>query len=123
MTDRDAGPRTDFGPLDPAADPRDFERRVRAIVARAGPELARRRGRASPLAAVAALRRPFLAAAAALAVVTLSALAFLPPAGAQAVPDAGLAEALGVPGGLAGWVRSDATPSPAELLVSLRAVP
>ncbi len=52
------------------------------------------------------------------AIVSLATLSQLPSI-AAAESEIGLAEAIGVPQGIAEWVRSDELPGPADLLVTL----
>jgi len=113
--------RIDFTPLDPRRGAGAYERQVAAIVEAAGAELAVRRARSSVFFQLADWRRPLLAAAAIAAVISAATLAaFRLPADA-AEAQSGVAEALGVPETIATWVRSDETPTTAELLLALEA--
>ena len=73
MNDTNDNP-IDFTSIDPTADPVEFDRRVEAIVARAATELAARRVRSNPILQLASWRRPMLAAAAVVAVVSATIL-------------------------------------------------
>lgn len=113
--------RLDFRPLDPRSDPEGFERAVQEIMDRAGPELAARRARATVLAQVASWRWPTLATAAAVAGLAIAALAARD--GSRVAADAGVAEAIGVPGTVASWVREGELPDAGELIVNLEDAP
>lgn len=110
----------DLSPLDPTTDHARLERRLADIATAAATPLAARRVRAvtGVLAALPRWRRPMLAAAAVVALVSIAALARIDvPSRSNAT---GVAEAIGVPQGLATWVRADSTPDPAQLLTALR---
>jgi hypothetical protein len=112
--DRDED-RIDLSPLDPARDPRAFERFVRDTCSAAGPELLRRRVAVPLVGLIVAWRRPILAAAALLAIA--SGLALLKVSQQPLSPDENaVAEALGVPSTLADWTQAGDRPSPGELL-------
>ena len=67
--------RIDLSPLDPTGDQLGYERRIRQIMDRAGPELARRRGiTANPFVLLADWARPTMAAAAVIAIVAFGAI-------------------------------------------------
>lgn len=74
--------RTDLSSLSAAADRLQFERSVRSIMERAGPELARRarrRGAAGVTDVIERWRLPLLAAAASIAIISTATLASLTP--------------------------------------------
>lgn len=113
--------RFDFSALDPARDPRHFERMVGDITGQARMELARRatRNRVSPVEMVAAWFRPALVAAAAVAAVSLMLLATVRHSTAHADLAAGAyLTGTEVPVALTSWYEDDATPTAAELLVA-----
>jgi hypothetical protein len=95
----------------------DRDRLVAAIMARAQPELARRQSQdVSPIAVLSDWMRPALAAAAVLAVVCASVLAFeRTPAG----PGAGYTDALQVPQPADEWMVSGRSPTVADLFVAM----
>ena len=92
MADHESGEgeepvRTDFSLISPLSDQLRFERNVRSLVERAAPELARRRRRGRARSASDELerwRRPLLAAAASIAILSTATLATLQPSAAQA---------------------------------------
>jgi hypothetical protein len=119
----------DLSPLDPMGDEEEFERIVGAITQAAAIMLVARRARYGPVAQVARLWRPTLAAAAALAALAVATLASGAGEsdGADAVAATSgvrseMAAAVGVPTPLAGWIHSDTTPTAAELIVALQEV-
>jgi hypothetical protein len=109
--------RVDLGPLDPTADRQRFEEKVAAIMAAAGEELTARRYRHNALGQVAVWRRPLLAAAAVVGIVSAAALATIDTPSSATEADTGLAEAIGVPAQVAEWLSSDELPGLAELLM------
>lgn len=107
-------------PLDLTALRLDDTRRdalVGSIMARAEPELRRRRAAdVSPILVLSHWLRPALAAAAVLAAVCVSVLALeSTPAG----PGTGLADALAVPQPADAWLVGDRAPTVADVLVAL----
>lgn len=106
----------DVSPLDPTRDARAFDGVVAGIVEAGAFELARRRAAASPLTQIGRWRRPMWAAAAVVAAVSLAVLARVETRAAPSGDAAGIAEALGVPGDLATWLRADEMPPAADLL-------
>jgi anti-sigma-K factor RskA len=109
----------DLSPLDPTTDPARFARRLAEIGARAAEPLAARRANATGvLGALPRWRRPMLAAAAVVALISIAALVRVDVPNRSSAT--GVAEAIGVPQGLASWVRADSTPDPAELLAALQ---
>ncbi|MDX1623638.1 MAG: hypothetical protein R3199_06625 [Gemmatimonadota bacterium] len=111
--------RFDLSGIDPTRDEASFDRVVDGIMAVASDELERRRTTARPLAAVSAWTRPALAAAAVVAAISVAGLAAVPRPPTSAEPEAGIAEALGVPADLGPFVRGEASPSVANVLVGM----
>lgn len=109
--------RLDLSALDPAHD-RSLDGLVRAITARAAPELARRAASGSPFTVLAGWARPTLAAAAALAAVSLVGLG-IARSGAAVVPLRGVPEELGLPAPVAEWVAEGRTPTRDDLLIAM----
>lgn len=107
----------DLSALDPAADG-SLEGLVRTINTRAVPELARRQAARGPFAVLAGWARPTLAAAAALAAVSLVGLSMggsrpdLPPL-------RGVPEELGLTGPVVEWVTEGRTPTQEDLLLAM----
>lgn len=110
--------RFDFGPLDPLRDPERVERAVRSIARRAAPLLAARRTPRTAFQQVARWYRPMLAAAAVIMIASVSALLRFGGRSPESPPPS-VAEVVGVPSTVAGWVRSDSLPTPGEIVVSL----
>ncbi len=110
--------RLDFGPLDPLRDPERMERALRSIAVRAAPLLAARRTPRTAFQQVARWRRPMLAAAVVIMIASLSALLRFGGSSAESATPT-VAEVVGVPTTVAGWVRSDRLPTPGEIVVSL----
>ena len=108
--------RMDLAPLDPMTDRLHYERRVRAILDAAAPELARRATNTSLLALVGAWSRPVLAAAAMIALALAGALfsnrELLPRAGSTN----GMVQALGVAEPVAVWLDEERPPSMNDLM-------
>ncbi len=107
----------DLSPLDPTRDAEHFEQVVSAITARAADELARR-ARATPIIELARWRRPMLAAAAVLAIISLTVMSRLELPDTNAEATTGVAEALGVPSELAQWMWTDELPTTADLFLA-----
>lgn len=124
--------RLDLSPLDPDEDPAWRERLVGSVMSqvRTAPTPRARLGlsRADPVSDLLSLTRPALtaasiAAAAALIAVALSARGRDGHAGraASAQDDRfALAEAVGLPGPVAGWVEGGRAPSAGEVLAAVR---
>lgn len=110
--------RIDFGSLDPLRDSERVERALRKIALRAAPLLAARRTPRTAFQQVARWRRPMLAAAAVIMIASVSALLRFGGSSTESTPPT-VAEVVGVPSTLAGWVRSDSLPTPGEIVVSL----
>ena len=118
MNDTNDNP-INFASIDPTADPAAFDRRVEAIIARAATELAARRVRANPVLQLASWRRPMLAAAALVAVVSATILTRIQvPQPIPQIETDGIAEAVGIPQQLAQWIWIDSLPSTADLYVA-----
>ena len=109
----------DFSPLDPTTDHERFEAMVEGIVARAAHELAPRRTRFNPFIQLAFWRRPMLAAAAVVAVVSATILTqYRAPQPAEGGETDGIAEAVGVPVELAQWIWDGEVPTTADLFAA-----
>ena len=108
--DRD---RVDLSPLDPASDPKEFDRHVRGIRTAAAAELLRRQSRVALGDLIVCWRRPILEATLLLA--CAAAVALLVVRESPASSEDGFAEALGVPRSMVPWVGAGDRPSPAEL--------
>lgn len=111
--------RTDLRPVDPTSEHDRFEGIVARVMAAAEVELAARRARRSVVVQVAGWWRPLLAAAAITGIISLVSLASSDGSAASSTAEPGLAEAIGIPSQIAEWVRSDETPTTAELVVVL----
>jgi hypothetical protein len=103
-------------PLDPTADAAGFDALVRGITARAEPILEARRARLTSVGQITAWRRAILLLAAAIALV--AGVSLLQPRQASRGSETTLADAMGVPSSVASWLRTGATPSPADLLTA-----
>ena len=109
----------DFSPLDPTNDQERFEALVEGIIARAAHELATRRNRFNPFLQLASWRRPMLAAAAVVAVVSATILTqYQVPRPADEPETDGIAEAVGVPVELAQWIWDGEVPTTADLFAA-----
>ena len=104
----------DLSPLDPTRDPERFNQIVAAITAEAADELARR-ARATPFTELARWQRPMLAAAAVLAIISLTVMSRIELPDVTEDVTAGVEEALGVPSALAQWMWTDELPTTADL--------
>ena len=115
----------DLTALDPTADPARIERSAHLIAMRVAPSLRARHERAPVVwLQLAQWRRPVLATAALVAIVSVTVLA-LPQSTPVAAASAGaptLAEAEGVPASVAGWVENGTPPSD-EALLELQETP
>lgn len=113
MTER----RLDLRVLDPAAGG-SLDALLSEINERAAPELARRATARGPIAVLAGWAKPALAAAAALAAVSLVGLSIARSAG-SAAPLRGVPEELGLPSLVAEWVAEGRTPTRDDLLIAM----
>ncbi len=106
--------RIDFSPLDPTQDQAGFDRVVESVMERAAEELAIRKVSSGPLAQLVRWKRPMLAAAAGIAMVSVGILWQVQDA---SLPEesTGIAEAIGVPSLLAQGIRNNEMPTTAEL--------
>jgi anti-sigma-K factor RskA len=105
----------DLSPLDPRRDPERWERMVHGILARAAaPAAAVIRG---PWMALAAWRRPALAAAAAVAAVSILALRLTSTPAPE--PPTTVVEALDVPRPMSDWLVEGRGPGRQDVLVAL----
>ena len=116
--------RIDFTTLDPTRDQDRFDRLVGSITDRAADELAERRATGSPLNQLVRWKRPMLAAAAVVAMVSVGVLLRVEVANAADYADetTGIAEAIGVPGLLAQGIRNNDMPTTAELFEAFRVI-
>jgi hypothetical protein len=105
--------RVDLSPLDPLADPIEFERTLSRIRSRAEPVLRARRAVPDVWCLVASWRRPVLVASGLLA---CAAVLTLVSAGARERQVGSLTEAAGLPRTVAEWVEGGQTLTPAALL-------
>lgn len=104
----------DLSPLDPTRDPEHFNEIVAAITTEAAGELARR-ARPTPIIELGRWQRPMLAAAAVLAIISLTIMNRIELPDVTDVASAGVEEALGVPSELAQWMWTDELPTTADL--------
>lgn len=107
--------------LDPMARPGRWEDLVAGIVARARPELARRRARVDVPGIVVQWARPALATAATVALLVTAAAVVGGPGSEGVAGDAMLAGAL-VPESYAAWLVAGYEPTVTELVVALEEV-
>ena len=107
--------RIDFSSIDPTHDRSRFDELVRSTMDRAAGELATRRAMVDTLAQLAKWRRPMLAAAVLVAVIASTVMLTFRREVSVATTGS-IAEAVGVPGQLADWLRSGETPDAADLL-------
>ena len=106
----------DLTPLDPMTDRIHYERRVRAILDAAAPELARRAENAGLLALVGAWSRPVLAAAALIALAIGGALFSNRQLMQRPGATNGMVQALGVAEPVAVWLDEERPPSMNDLM-------
>ncbi len=106
----------DLSPLHPARDPARWEAMVANITVRALAESAPAR---SPLAFLVGWARPTLAAAAAVAAVSLGVLATARGDAGSATAVRSVAEALNLPDPVADWIVEERSPSDADLIHAL----
>ena len=111
--------RIDFSALDPTRDQAHFDSLVNSIMERAADQLAERRASNSPILQLVQWRRPMLAAAAVIAMVSGGVL--LQVRGSEVVEEStGIAEAIGVPDLLAQGIRNNELPTTAELFAAFQ---
>ena len=106
--------RIDLAALDPTRDEAHFDRLVDSIMERAADQLAERRAASSPLMQLIQWRRPMLAAAAMIAMVSVGVL-WQVQSPEPVEESTGVAEAIGVPSLLAQGIRNNELPTTAEL--------
>jgi len=106
----------DFSPLDPTADTGHFESLVARITAAARPELERRRLQSSVWWQMVRWRRPMLAAAAMIVLVSLTMAQIVRSPAGNLEGTGQIAGTLGIPTALAGWLASDTLPAPSQML-------
>ena len=107
--------RIDFSALNPTRDRARFDGLVGSIMEQASENLAERRVSGGPLYQLVQWRRPMLAAAAVIAVVSAGVLLRTEGPG-YTEESSGIAEAIGVPGLLAQNIRNNELPTTIELL-------
>ena len=113
--------RIDLSALDPTQDEAHFDRLVDSIMERAADQLAERRAASSPLMQLVQWRRPMLAAAAVIAMVSVGVLWQVQRP--EVVEEStGVAEALGVPTLLAQGIRDNELPTTAELFAAFQGI-
>lgn len=116
--------RIDLRAFDPTRDPVRYGLAIGRIMDRAAMPLARRRARATPMGQITAWWRPMLALAAALALAAIGVLSQVRPAAAAGGrSEAGVAEALGIPTALAGWMAGAETPTATQVFSALEGEP
>ncbi len=107
----------DLASLDPTRDAARFEHVVASINARASDELAVRRSQTSAIVLLARWKRPMLAAAALVALISGTILFNVRVPQPDFAPQTdGIAEAMGIPAELAQWIDGDDLPSTADLI-------
>jgi len=109
--------RIDLSLLDLAANRR--EGRVRAILAAARPELARRAEPGTPLGLLALWARPVLRIAAVLAILAAAVIVTQERHTAVLAQAGGVAEALRIPAPVAEWIANDRGPTTGDLLIAM----
>lgn len=113
--------RIDLSALDPTRDESHFNALVASIMDRAADQLAERRAARSPLTQLVQWRRPMLAAAAVIAMVSVGVLWRVQrPEGDD--ESTGVAEAMGVPTLLAQGIRDNELPTTAELFAAFQGI-
>jgi len=113
--------RIDFSALDPTRDQDRFDRLVGSIMEQSADGLASRRASTSPLMQLVNWKRPMLAAAAVIAMISVGVLWQVQSP--EVEEDAtGVAEAMGVPSLLAQGLRGDEMPTMAELFEAFREI-
>ena len=106
----------DLSALDPTSDRPRFERMVGSIKSSAAGDLSARRARRDAIIVLASWRRPMLAAAAVVAVVSATILASVQVPDTYVGPTTdGIAEAMGVPEAIAQWIDGEQLPSTTDL--------
>lgn len=114
--------RIDFSSLDPTQDQDRFDRLVGSVMEQAADELTRRGVSSNPLMQLLNWKRPMLAAAAVIAMVSGGILwQVQAPVGVEETT--GVAEAIGVPSLLAQAIRYNEIPTTAELFDALQEMP
>jgi len=113
--------RIDFSALDPTRDEAHFDLLVGSIMERAADQLTERRASSSSLLQLVQWRRPMLAAAAVIAMVSVGVL-WQVQSPEVAEESTGIAEAIGVPSLLAQGIRNNEIPTTAELFEAFQEV-
>ena len=113
--------RIDFSSLDPTRDQNRFDQLVGSIMEQAADELANRTATSNPLMQLVNWKRPMLAAAAVIAMVSVGVL--LQVESPEVEEDTtGIAEAIGVPSLLAQGIRNNDMPTTAELFEAFQEI-
>lgn len=110
--------RIDLSSLGLSQDPERMERMVGGVMWRARSDLARRSRALGPVEAVAAWFKPALAAAAAIAVISVGALTSVQRSDADPVQVGAYMSGTDVPPAATGWYEEGGSPTAAELLVA-----
>jgi hypothetical protein len=113
--------RIDFSTLDPTQDRARFDELVASIMEKAEDELGVRRASTSALSQLVRWRRPMLAAAAVIAMVSVGIL-WQVQAPESEEESTGIAEAIGVPNLLAQGIRNNDMPTTAELFEAFQEI-
>lgn len=115
----------DLSALDRFAESARLEGAVRGVMAQSAPILARRAGRRPVLSLVAVWARPALAAAAAIAAISVAGLArpMERAASVSSVPLVSVAEALNLPTPVSEWVVEEREPTASDLILALDNLP
>jgi ferric-dicitrate binding protein FerR (iron transport regulator) len=103
--------RLDLSALDPTAPTEELDRAVSAILRRAEPTLARRRGSRTVLGTLSAWRRPMAAGLGLAAGIALLLLVRAKEPAVEVGGSATLAEAIGLSSSVASWVERGDTPA------------
>jgi hypothetical protein len=113
--------RIDFSSLDPTRDRDRFDRLVGSIMEQAADELENRRATSGPLMQLVNWKRPMLAAAAVIAMVSAGVLWQVKSPEVEE-DTTGIAEAIGVPSLLAQGIRNNDMPTTAELFEAFQGI-
>lgn len=116
--------RIDLRAFDPGRDPVRYELAIGRILDRAAMPLAARRARTTTMGQITVWWRPMLALAAALALAAIGVLTQVRPAAAVSSQSvAGVAEALGIPTAVAGWMGAAEPPTAVQVFSALQGEP
>ena len=114
--------RIDLSSLDPTRDQARFDRLVGSIMGEAASELEARKGARNTLTLLVSWKRPMLAAAGLVAVVSCGIL-WRVQAPEQIAEEIGVAEAFGIPSLLAEGIRANDMPTTFELFEAFQEIP